>query len=293
MPLLLIIPLLENIQYTVRANGVTYVKGIDVSHWQGEINWTKVYEAGYRFVFIKATEGVNFVDPNLEKNVEGAKKAGLLVGVYHFAHPESNKPEDEARFFLSVAGKYVKNGYLKPVLDLEKGCNLGSEKLTEWVLRWAKTIFVETGVEPIIYVNSYYATNCLENPVTKYDLWIAHWTYDPALQPNTGIWSKWKFWQYSDNGTVPGINGKVDLDLYNGNIEQLLGETINVNITKHLNALKKEYQALRENYDKLLIKVNILTILLYLTTALTITCLITIIYLILKIKKSKAKAMIP
>jgi len=199
-----------------------YVKGVDVSHWQGSIIWPEVYSAGYRFAFVKASEGVGWVDPNFEANMKGGRNAGLFMGAYHFARPDlGNNPKDEAEYFISVASEYLCEGFLRPALDLETGSALGKDALSNWVRIWMETVKNETGIEPIIYVNSYYANNYLDASLAKYDLWIADWTYDPSASPNTGIWETWSFWQYSDKGSVPGITGNVDLNLFNGNMQRL------------------------------------------------------------------------
>jgi parallel beta-helix repeat protein len=198
------------------------VHGIDVSHHQGNINWSEVYGAGYRFAFVKASEGVGWMDSNFVTNMDNGSDADLLMGAYHFARPDlGNNAVDEALYFVSVARNYLKGGYLRPALDLEVGSSLGKEALSNWVHEWMETVKNETGIEPIIYVDSNYANNYLDASVAKYDLWIAHWTYDPTASPNTGIWDTWDFWQYSNNGSVPGISGNVDLDLFYGDTYKL------------------------------------------------------------------------
>ena len=207
--------------------------GIDVSHHQGNIDWSEVYNAGYRFTFVKATEGDHrppvIIDPNFETNMENGRNAGLLIGAYHVAHPEMNEPFDEARFFSSIAGNYLKEGYLRPALDLEKGSEEGKKYLSNWIETWISTVKEEVGVEPIIYVSSNAAENYLDKSIAKYSLWIAHYTYDPGIPPNTGIWDSWDFWQYCDNGSIPGINGFVDLDLFKGSEAELNNFAISEN----------------------------------------------------------------
>jgi lysozyme len=198
--------------------------GVDVSDYQGTIDWSKVAGAGYSFAFIKATEGEGWKgdakarQQNFRTNMQGASSAGMLVGAYHFARPDlGNSAEDEARWFVDVAGDYIKPGYLRPVLDIE----IGSADLSSWVNEWIETVTSETGVEPLIYTNAYYSSNYLDNSVKRYDLWISHWTYDPTRSPNTGIWDSWAFWQYSDMGEVPGIAGDVDLNIFRGSESEL------------------------------------------------------------------------
>jgi len=198
------------------------VFGIDVSHWQGDINWNSVHNSGNSFAFVKATEGDGLTDSRFITNMNGASANGMLVGAYHFARPDlGNSATDEANYFVEVAGDYISQGYLRPVLDLEYGASLGKEALSDWVETWASTVRSKTGVSPIIYVNSNYAKNYLNQDISQNDLWIAHWTYDPSLNPSTGIWTNWVFWQYSNNGRVSGIEGDVDLDVFNGDLSSL------------------------------------------------------------------------
>ena len=198
-----------------------YIYGLDVSSWQDAIDWALVSNDGYQFCFAKATEGVGWTDGFFETNMNAGNAAGLYMGAYHFATPTVDDAVDEAEYFVSVAGEYITEGYLKPVLDLEQGSELGSSVLSDWVHDWMGTVEDQTGVQPIIYVNSNYATNYLDNSVTCYDLWIAHWTYDPSGTPDTGIWENWTFWQYSDQGSVGGISGNVDLNAFNAEMTQL------------------------------------------------------------------------
>src|SRR5690349_3750568 len=92
----------------------TRAYGIDVSHWQGAINWASAYGAGKVFAWTKATEGVTYDDPTLAANMGGAKNAGVLIGPYHFARPENNAAVDEANHFVASAKNYFTNGYLRP-----------------------------------------------------------------------------------------------------------------------------------------------------------------------------------
>jgi GH25 family lysozyme M1 (1,4-beta-N-acetylmuramidase) len=214
------------------------VKGIDVSEYQGNINWPTVYDSGYRFAFARASLGdenpPTLIDDYFETNMENGHAAGILMGAYHFAYPNyGTEASSEARHFLNVAGEYLKEGYLRPVLDLEQGEELGKEALSNWVHEWMNTVKSETGIEPIIYVNSNYANNYLDSSVIQYDLWIAHWRCDTGTPPNTGIWNDWDFWQYYSPdycgvNSVPGISGGVDLDIFNGDMDRLYTFVIDV-----------------------------------------------------------------
>ncbi|MCK4732664.1 MAG: fibronectin type III domain-containing protein, partial [Methanophagales archaeon] len=215
----------------------TTVNGIDVSHWQGDIDWSQVYNSGYKFAFAKATGGTGFIDGDFEGNMIEGHNAGMLMGAYHFAYPEYNGPVDEAQFFVSVAGEYLREGYLRPVLDIEDDQNensypwrLGKEALSNWIHEFMSTVESETGVQPIIYVNKNYAKkDHLDTSINQYQLWIAHWTCDTNMPPDTGdtgIWNNWDFWQYWEpeycgENSIPGITSGVDLDVFNGDMSRL------------------------------------------------------------------------
>lgn len=197
--------------------------GIDVSYRQGTINWQQVAAAGKRFVFVRASAGTLTVDSAYSTNRSGARAAGLAVGPYHFANPDTapNDATNEANWFLRNAT--IASGDIIPVLDLEVSNGLDPASLTAWVQTWLSQVSTATGVRPIIYTNANFWSTAMANtdwfarngyPV----LWIAHWT--TASQPSlpAGSWggNGWTFWQHSSTGTVPGINGAVDLDRYNG-----------------------------------------------------------------------------
>ncbi len=201
-------------------------QGIDVSHHQGTIDWNLVYQSGKVFAFVKATEGYTYNDPQFVTNMVGGTNAGVLMGAYHFARPDNNSAIDEAHHFLQVAGNYIGQGYLPPVLDLEDppGEDLQtlytSQELTAWVQAWLQVIEDSTGVEPIIYTNGRY-TNYLQSSLNHYRLWIAEPDGNTNPPDNLGHWTTWAFKQYSWNGNVNGISGDVDLNVFNGTMTEL------------------------------------------------------------------------
>ena len=204
-----------------------YVDGIDVSHWQGDIKWAKVGDAGIEFAFVKGTEGVGWTDVKFFENMDSGPYSGVVRGVYHFARPNlGNTGAEEANYFLSVVGDYLNSGHLRPVLDLEVGSSLGATYLSNWVLEWMQTVENRTGISPLLYTNLNYINNYLNYSVTEYDLWIAYWSCYPAPtydRPPTGKWRDWAFWQYygpggcgSNSGFIPGIQTDIDLNIFNG-----------------------------------------------------------------------------
>lgn len=207
-----------------------YVDGIDVSHWQGEIDWPRVANTEYKFAFVKATEGTAFTDWYFKRNMDNGSNEGMLMSAYHFARPDlDNSGAEEAEYFLSVVGEYIEGGYLRPVLDLEVSGGLGRKALSDWVVDWMETVEGETGVEPLLYTNYYYIDQKLNSSVVNYDLWIAYWNCDPSPSvsvPPTGDFADWDFWQYQaptacGNYSIPGIVGNVDLNIFNGGETEL------------------------------------------------------------------------
>lgn len=196
--------------------------GIDVSHWQGEIDWARVAGAGTRFAFLKATDGHDFLDPTYSTNRAGARSNGLAVGAYHFARPDASKGDavEEARWFVSQADP--RPGNLLPVLDLETSKGLDQQGVTLWARRWIAEVRRLTGVTPLVYTSPYgWMQRTGDSRALARDgapLWIAHWGVDSPLLP-AGDWDGrgWRVWQYTSSGHVPGIRGRVDLDVAPGN----------------------------------------------------------------------------
>jgi GH25 family lysozyme M1 (1,4-beta-N-acetylmuramidase) len=198
------------------------IPGIDVSHWQGEIDWRRVAEKGKRFAFLKATDGHDFLDPTFRINRNGARANDLLVGAYHFARPDPSKGDaaEEARWFASQADPNP--GNLLPVLDLETSKGLDRTEVTLWIRRWVAEVRRLTGVTPLIYTSPYgwmHRTGDSRAPARDgAPLWIAHWGVESPLLP-AGDWdgNGWRVWQYTSDGHVAGIAGRVDLDVVPGN----------------------------------------------------------------------------
>jgi lysozyme len=200
-----------------------YVDGIDVSYHQGWIDWRQVAAAGKRFAFVRASAGTLTADTAYWANRSGARAAGIAVGSYHFANPDTafNDAGNEAAWFLRNAA--ISSGDLVPVLDLEVSNGLDPVSLTAWAQTWLSQITAATGVRPIIYTTPKFWSTSMANTDwfarNGYAvLWIAHWTAarQPAVPAGGWAGNGWSFWQHSSTGTVPGISGAVDLDRFNG-----------------------------------------------------------------------------
>lgn len=216
--------------------------GIDVSHWQGTINWASVAGGGYKFAFMKATESTAYVDPTFATNRTNAVANGVIAGFYHFCSVSTDTttdPVSEANHFLAtIKPVYLSGQYLPPVADVESfptGLTTAQYQATTsaWVQKFSDTIYNSLGVRPMIYTslskaNSYYTSAVASSHL----LWLAQWkgtgTTSPPTSSSTPLWGKFDFWQWSDGSDsvalaspVPGISGGVDRDVYGGTLDSL------------------------------------------------------------------------
>lgn len=186
-------------------------EGIDVSAWQGDINFVEVKAAGIDIVYIKSSEGFSFVDPYFEQNYTNAKKAGLNVGFYHYVTARSvQEAKNQASFFVStISGK---NPDCKLAIDFESFGNLSNYLINEIALAFIQSVQSLSGKEVIIYSDSYNASNVFDSRLSNYPLWVAQYeVYEPFVNKN---WSTWAGWQYTDKGEVSGVTGYVDRDKF-------------------------------------------------------------------------------
>lgn len=190
------------------------IHGIDVSRYQQNVAWNLVKDMRVNniqlgFVFIKATEGTNLVDPYFGRNWKKAKEAGLIRGAYHFFNPKKDGKSQAQRFVKTVT---IESGDLPPVLDIEKGWGVSKAKLQQEVKAWLDAIETTYGVKPILYTYITFYEQYLQGAFDDYPLWIAH--YYQSNSPR--ISRAWHFWQHSEQGHVNGIAAKVDFNVFNG-----------------------------------------------------------------------------
>lgn len=194
------------------------IYGIDISRHQGNINWEQLKQnapgnAPIRFIYIKATEGSDFTDVNFNKNFSEAKKHGFIRGAYHYFSLHSDGLAQANMFIKTVK---LQKGDLPPVIDVEERPKDKKRFIQELKIFISK-IEEHYGVKPIIYSYKKYKEKYLsEQYFDKYPLWVAHY-YVPKLDENI----KWLMWQCSDVGSIPGIDRDVDINVFNGNEEQL------------------------------------------------------------------------
>ena len=198
--------------------------GVDVSHYQGKIDWTKMHTIynlyPINFAFIRSTMGTSSIDETFEENWEGAKENNILRGAYHFYRPDENSTLQAQNFIAKVK---LENGDLPPVLDIETLPKTQSmDRLVEGIKNWCKIVEEHYDVKPIIYTSDKYFEDYLQNHFEGYIIWIANYNF--WVQEMKGHWD---FWQFTEKATIDGVKRyKVDVNIYNGTVDDLEGLTL-------------------------------------------------------------------
>ena len=193
--------------------------GIDVSRWQGNIDWSQVSLIHNKFpidfVFIKATDGNNWTDPMFERNWAGAGHRKILRGPYHYFKTNQDGASQAKRFIRTVC---LQPGDLPPVLDIEEHPNgMTMAQLKVELKEWLHIVEAHYGIKPIVYSGDTFFNHFLIQEFSHYTLWIANynaWVIEPKAH--------WHIWQFSDKGRVNGIQGDVDLNIFSGKIADLV-----------------------------------------------------------------------
>lgn len=193
------------------------IQGIDVSYWQGDIDWDAARAAGVRFTFIKATEGGDHLDPKFLDNWNAAKRAGIARGAYHFVYWCRPASEQALWFMLNVPPD---SDALPPVLDVEwnshsKTCpgKVSREDALAKIKIMLDAMQAHTGKRPIIYTDPKFHREVLEGEFPDYHFWLRSVAAEPEAIYRQRSWS---FWQFTTTGYVPGVKGKVDRNSFNG-----------------------------------------------------------------------------
>lgn len=194
------------------------VFGIDVSTYQEDIDWQKVNTINDQFpidfVFIRATMGEKGVDDKFNRNWSKIHNRAILRGAYHYFRPNENSVKQAKNFIRKVR---LHPGDLPPVLDIEEHPKQQSmDSLKVGLKRWLDEVEEHYKVKPILYSGDKFYSDFLEKEFANYILWIANynfWIENPK--------EHWTFWQFSEKGSVTGIRGNVDLNIYNGKITEL------------------------------------------------------------------------
>ncbi|MFJ8825534.1 GH25 family lysozyme [Streptomyces sp. NPDC102467] len=200
--------------------------GVDVSSWQGGINWGAVRSAGIEFAWMKATEGTTYKDPTFKTNYRRARNAGVIRGAYHFARPDVSGGAAQANFFAGNGGAWSRDNLTLPgVLDIEGSC-YGKTRaaMQSWIFDFSHTYKTRTGRDVVIYTSANWWNSCTggwSGLSATSPLWVAHWV--SAGRPhNPSGFPYWTVWQYTSTGSVRGISGNVDLDRLSGDRSRLL-----------------------------------------------------------------------
>ena len=193
--------------------------GFDVSEYQSEINWEQTYHIDesfeLSFVFIRATAGKDKMDKRFKENWKASKERQLIRGAYHYYRPNENSIAQAENFIKNVK---LEKGDLPPVLDIEKLPKSQSiDSLKVGLRRWLKKVEKHYKVKPIIYSGESYYTDFLKKEFSDYPLWIANYNFW-----RNHLEDDWLFWQFTEKAQIQGIEGMVDINIFNGDKNKLL-----------------------------------------------------------------------
>jgi len=196
--------------------GATTLEGVDVSTYQGTIDWGKVKASGRAFAITRVGDGLGG-DDTFDANWAGIKAAGMVRGAYQYFRA-GDDPIQQADILLGKIGTPA-DGDLPPTLDLETLDGQSAATVVANVKSWLSYVKTKTGRTPMVYTSPGFWPSIGSPDLSAYVLWVAHWGVTCPSMP-TG-WSTWSFHQYSDSGTVSGISGAVDLDVFDGDQDAL------------------------------------------------------------------------
>ena len=192
------------------------IRGIDISHHQGQINWQALREEQFHFIFIKASEGGDHKDRRFKANWDNALRHGMVRGAYHFFTFCKDGKTQALNYIDTVP---VEELMLPPVIDIEYAGNCKTRPERSNLLAEVRSFAGEVERvfkrRPIFYVTEEIYADYLRGAINDYPLWIRDIYFEPSFTDR----SEWLFWQYANRGRVKGINGPVDLNVFNGNSE--------------------------------------------------------------------------
>ena len=199
------------------------VRGVDVSEYQGEVDWDKIKEQGISFAFVKATEGSKGKDSYFNKNFQKLKNMDMLLGIYHFFSLESTGEEQAKNYIDTVGVTKNDDSLLIPIVDIEYYSDYKKEEpIKDWIKKELKVLLDKLEstyrVKPMIYTTMEFYNDYLDGEFLDYDIWIRNILTKPNLENRT-----WKFWQYTGRGRLEGYSGEekfVDLNVFNGSKEE-------------------------------------------------------------------------
>lgn len=204
-----------------KAAGANITPIIDISHYQTTVNWNTIKNGTtppVGAVIMKATEGSNIQDPTFTQRWAACKNSGIFRGAYHYFKPNEDVGQ-QVQFFLNAIGTLAANDF-PPILDWEETDNTQTSVDVSDALQWLNLVQKATKKTPIVYGNPSFL-QALNLPLTfaGYPLWIAEYGVNAPKMPSP--WSNWLMWQYDESGTIPGVSGACDVDLFNGSMADL------------------------------------------------------------------------
>ncbi len=220
------------------APGAT-VPGVDVSEFQGTINWPAVKQAGNAFGIARISDSLSRADPTFATNWNGIKAAGMIRGGYQFFRP-SQSASAQAQRVIDAVGR-LGPGDLPAILDAEERSGRSDAEIIAGMRTWLDLVEKGTGKRPIIYTAAFFwSTLSGASEFAAYPLWVANYQVTCPFVPST--WNKWLMWQTGDTGRVPGIAGNTDTNVFNGTLADLqafanggtvvAGEALNVQVSR-------------------------------------------------------------
>lgn len=208
--------------HTACAQGSTTTPGIDVSKWQSTIDWPSVKADGVVFAIVRVSDGTQYLDDQFVANWQGTKAVGLIRGAYQYFRPGQDATAQAELFVTQIeqAGGF-EPGDLPGVIDVETTDGVPTNDAIQAVQTWIDYVESHTGRRPIIYTGSYFwDDNAFGSSFSAYPLWTAHYT-SAACPLVSDAWDHWTFWQFTSSGSVSGISGNVDENVFDGSLTDL------------------------------------------------------------------------
>jgi GH25 family lysozyme M1 (1,4-beta-N-acetylmuramidase) len=209
---------------SAQSASASVVLGMDVSSYQGNVNWSTAYANGARFAYVKATEGTGYTNPYFAQQYNGSYNVGMIRGAYHFARPDVSSGATQADYFVAHGGGWSGDGKTLPgALDIEYNpygatCyGLSQASMVSWIRAFSNEYYARTTRYPTIYSTTDWWTTCTGNNSgfgSTSPLWIARYASSAGTLP--AGWGYYTFWQNADSGVFPG-----DQDQFNGAYSQL------------------------------------------------------------------------
>ena len=243
------------------------VRGVDVSEYQGEVDWDKIKEQGISFAFVKATEGSKGKDSYFNKNFQKLKNMDMLLGIYHFFSLESTGEEQAKNYIDTVGVTKNDDSLLIPIVDIEYYSDYKKEEPSkDWIKKELEVLLDKLEstyrLKPMIYTTMEFYNDYLDGEFLDYDIWIRNILTKPNLENRT-----WKFWQYTGRGRLEGYSGEekfIDLNVFNGSKEEFdkfveskkqekkenFSREEQERIEKEENTIKSEYGMLITNIEE-------------------------------------------